>query len=77
MPHKALQIECIAAGFQHMRSKTMSQRMNSAWFNDPCLSFVYFEHMFYPPLTEITLIPSAREQIMFGAGWLKNSPIPS
>ena len=77
MTQKTLQIEYITTSFQYVRSKTMSQSMNGAWLSDSRLSLVFFELVFYPRIIEITLIPSAREQIMFWTGWLKNSPIPS
>lgn len=64
MPHKALQIEHITAGFQYMRSKTMPQSVDSAGLSDSRLCFIHFEQVFYLAFMEITPIPSAWEQVM-------------
>ena len=48
MPHKALKIESIAAGFQYMRGKTMPQSMDSAGLSDSRFGLVYSEHVFHP-----------------------------
>ena len=47
MPHKTLQIESIAAGFQYMRGKTMSQSMNCTGLSNPRFRLIQFEQVFY------------------------------
>jgi len=77
MPHKALQIKCIAAGFQYMRSKTMPQSVNCTGFCDSRFILVYSEHMFYPSILEASIVPPAGKQVMVWTGRLKNLPVPS
>ena len=75
MPQKLFDINRLSSVLQCMRSKAVAKSMNSARLGDTSHLFILLESDFYTVWQEMSFFSNAREQVVFRAGRIVNSPV--